>query len=336
MNQSENTASQTETSHRFFELSRRLSINFQNIFQLIKQDDEYYFRVANDILRKRQQIATTSQTQFIVSKMFETQHASIFTFSTTTTQSSNTQRMITSTTTKKQHVSSEITMITSSTTIKSSDIQQMITQSIFTSTKNQRALSKITIMNIRRTIKTSTLKNQKKLTSRKFSWQHRIHHFVAEFNFVFDEKSIVKFSTLFKSKNFAHYDLYNDFNEIFYNIKNIAIKLSSRIVLNDFHAWQILKENIVAKTKKKIWFADFTLRNIILDIRKNRNRATKYMNSKKIWKYHHERDYVFLKNEKMFHNRHKANSCFRQKDVANNDSVIKNFHMKKKIIDDSI
>ena len=180
INQSENIASRIETSHRLFEMFRRFSINFQNIFQnvtsifnfnsrlFMKQNDEYYFRVANDILRKRQQIVTTSQTQFIVSKIFEIQHASIFTFSTTTIQSSNIQRMITFTTTKKQHVSSEITMITSSTTIKSSDIQQMITQSIFTSTKNQRALSKITIMNIRRTIKTSTLKNQKKLTSRKF------------------------------------------------------------------------------------------------------------------------------------------------------------------------
>ena len=169
VNQSENTASQIEISHRFFELFRRFSINFQNIFQFMKQDDEYYFRVANDILRKRQQIVTTSQTQFIVSKIFEIQHASIFTFSTTSIQSSNIQRMITFTTTKKQHVSSEITMITSSTTIKSSDTQQMITQSTFTSTKNQRSSSETTIMNIRRTIKTSTLKNQKKLTSRNFS-----------------------------------------------------------------------------------------------------------------------------------------------------------------------
>ena len=193
MNQFEDIASQIEISHRFFELFRRFSIDFQNIFQFMKQNDEYYLRVANDILRKRQQIATTSQTQFIVSEMFETQHASIFIFSTIITQSSDTQRVITSTTTKKQHVSSvtiqssniqrvitftttkkqhvssEITMITSSTTIKSSDIQQMITQSTFTSTKNQRSSSKTTIMNIRRTIKISTLKNQEKLTSRKFS-----------------------------------------------------------------------------------------------------------------------------------------------------------------------
>ena len=161
VNQFENTASQIEISHRFFELFRRFSINFQNIFQFMKQNDEYYFRVANDILRKRQQIVTTSQTQFIVSKIFEIQHASIFTFSTTSIQSSNIQRMITFTTTKKQHVSSEITMITSSTTIKSSDIQQMITQSTFTSTKNQRASLEITIINTRRTTKTSTLKNQK-------------------------------------------------------------------------------------------------------------------------------------------------------------------------------
>ena len=95
MNQSENTASRIEISHRFFELSRRFSIDFQNTFQnvisvfnfnsrlFMKQNDEYYFRVANDILRKRQQIATTSQTRFIVSEIFEIQHASIFTFSTT-------------------------------------------------------------------------------------------------------------------------------------------------------------------------------------------------------------------------------------------------------------
>ena len=169
MNQSENIALQIEISHRFFELFRRFSINFQNIFQFMKQNDEYYFRVANDILRKRQQIVTTSQTQFIVSKIFEIQHASIFTFSTITTQSLNIQRVITFTTTKKQHASLEITMITSSTTIKSLNTQQMITQSIFTSTKNQRASSEITIINTRRTIKTSTFKNQKKLTSRKFS-----------------------------------------------------------------------------------------------------------------------------------------------------------------------
>ena len=89
------------------------------------------------------------------------------------------------------------------------------------------------------------------MTSKKFSWQHRIHHFVAKLNFVFNEKSIVKFNTLFKSKNFAHYDLYNDFNEIFYNIKNIATKLLSKIVLNDFHVWQILKKKHRRENEKK-------------------------------------------------------------------------------------
>ena len=114
--------------------------------------------------------------------------------------------------------------------------------------------------------------------------------------------------------------------------KLFTISKTSR--LNCFERFSRLtnleKKNIVAKTRKKIWLADFTLRNIIFDIRKNRNRATKYMNSEKIWKYHHERDYVFLKNEKMFHNRHNANSCFKQKNVANNDNVIENLHMKKK------
>ena len=66
-------------------------------------------------------------------------------------------------------------------------------------------------------------------------------------------------------------------------------------------------------------------------LRKHRGRAAKFQDVNGVWQYHRTKNYVFYGDEGAYHLADEEDPCYRQKDVADSDSVMKDRHMDVKM-----